>query len=88
MFIPQPAGYNGCMPFQSKRQWKFAFATGQPWAKKWAHQTTGTTARGTKRGKKAYAALPAKKRATGRKSPKRVAAGKKAARTRTRRGRR
>jgi hypothetical protein len=75
------------MPFRSRAQWKWAFANKKDFADKWAHQTTGTTRRGTKRGKKAYAALPTKKRTTGRKSPKRVAAGRKAARTRKRRGR-
>lgn len=29
------------MPFQSQAQWKFAFATKQPWAKKWAEDTSG-----------------------------------------------
>ena len=26
-------------PFRSKKQQKFAFATGQPWAKEWADET-------------------------------------------------
>ena len=27
--------------FKSKKQWAWAFATHQPWARKWAHQTKG-----------------------------------------------
>lgn len=46
------------MPFKSKAQWRFAFANKKPWAKKWAHETTGTKKAGTKRGSKAFAKLP------------------------------
>ena len=28
-------------PFQSRAQWAWAFATGQPWARRWAHETPG-----------------------------------------------
>lgn len=26
-------------PFASRQQWRFAFSTGQPWAKRWARET-------------------------------------------------
>jgi len=29
------------MPFVSKKQWRWAFATGQPWAREAAHKTPG-----------------------------------------------
>lgn len=29
------------MPYTSKRQWRWAFATGQPWARRWADETPG-----------------------------------------------
>ncbi len=29
------------MPFQSQAQWRWAFATGQPWAREWARMTPG-----------------------------------------------
>lgn len=28
-------------PFQSQSQWAWAFATGQPWARRWAHESPG-----------------------------------------------
>lgn len=28
-------------PFESRAQWAWAFATGQPWARRWAHETPG-----------------------------------------------
>lgn len=44
-------GYKG---FKSKKQWRWAFATKQPWARKKAHETKG--------GKKTrYRRLPASK---------------------------
>lgn len=46
------------MPYRSKKQWRWAFANKMPWAKKWAHETTGTKKPGTKRGKRAFAKLP------------------------------
>jgi hypothetical protein len=50
--------------FRSKAQWRWAFATKQPWARKWAHQTPG--------GKKVrYRRLPKKKRGTAGKKVKR-----------------
>ncbi|QFG13189.1 hypothetical protein SEA_STEAMEDHAMS_4 [Gordonia phage SteamedHams] len=27
--------------FKSKKQWRWAFATKQPWARRWAHATKG-----------------------------------------------
>lgn len=42
------------MPFRSKRQWGWAFATGQPFARRWAHETPG--GRGAR-----YRKLPASK---------------------------
>lgn len=42
------------MPFRSKRQWGWAFATGQPFARRWAHETPG--GKGTR-----YRTLPAAK---------------------------
>lgn len=27
------------MPFKSKKQWAWAFAHHEPWARKWAHET-------------------------------------------------
>jgi hypothetical protein len=27
------------MPFRSKAQWRFAFATHKSWARRWAHET-------------------------------------------------
>lgn len=48
------------MPFRSKKQWKFAFATDQKWARKWAHET-----------KRSYKALPSKvKKSKGKKKRK------------------
>ncbi|AEG14708.1 hypothetical protein Desku_1121 [Desulfofundulus kuznetsovii DSM 6115] len=38
------------MPFKSKRQWRWAFATKQPWAREWAEKT------------KSFKALPERKR--------------------------
>lgn len=29
------------IPYTSKRQWRWAFATGQPWARRWADETPG-----------------------------------------------
>ena len=43
------------MPFRSKRQWRWAFATDQPFAHRWAHETPGGP-------KKRYRQLPAKVR--------------------------
>lgn len=51
------------MPFKSKKQWKWAFATGQPFARRWAHETKGGK-------KKRYRKLPSKKR-TSRRGKKR-----------------
>jgi hypothetical protein len=56
------------MPFQSRAQWRWAFANKKSFAKKWAHQTTGTSKRGTKAGKKAYGKLPSKKRTSSRRT--------------------
>lgn len=42
-------------PMQSKRQWRFLFATGQPFARRWAHETPGGE-------KKRYRKLPFKVR--------------------------
>jgi hypothetical protein len=48
-------------PFASKAQWRYAFATHQPWAHTKAVETTGTPAHGTPQGKAAYAKLPRRK---------------------------
>jgi hypothetical protein len=37
------------MPFKSKKQWRWAFGTGQPFARDWAHKTGS------------YRSLPSKK---------------------------
>lgn len=42
-------------PFQSQAQWRMAFARGEPWARRWAHETPGGI-------KKRYQRLPYKKR--------------------------
>jgi hypothetical protein len=41
------------MPYRSKQQWRWAFATKQPFARKWAHET-----------KSSYRSLPHKKTKT------------------------
>ena len=43
------------MPFRSKRQWRWAFATGKSWARRWAHETPG--GKGVR-----YRRLPSRKR--------------------------
>jgi len=52
------------MPFRSKKQQKFAFATKQPWARRWAHETgeggSKSHPKGSKRSRSAYAKLPTK----------------------------
>ncbi|MEV5710161.1 hypothetical protein [Actinoallomurus sp. NPDC052274] len=48
-------------PFHSQAQWRWAFATHQPFAHKWAVRTTGTPAHGTPQGRAAYARLPRRK---------------------------
>lgn len=51
----------GSHAFASKKQWRWAFATRQPWARKHAHETPG--------GKKVrYQRLPTRKRAPGARS--------------------
>lgn len=47
--------------FKSKAQWRFAFATRQPWAHTKAVETTGTPVHGTPQGKAAYGRLPRRK---------------------------
>lgn len=56
------------MPFRSKQQQKFAFATDQPWAKKWAHETGEH--HGKKGSKAVYASLPKKVKPTKKKKGK------------------
>ena len=48
------------MPFRSKKQWKWAFATKQSFARRWAHETKGGKV-------KRYRKLPNKRRKSGRK---------------------
>lgn len=45
------------MPFRSKRQWRWAWATGQKFARRWARKTPG--GKGTR-----YRRLPGRKRKT------------------------
>lgn len=49
------------MPFQSKAQWRWAFANKMPFARKWAHQTTGTQKKGSAQGKRKFGGLPVRK---------------------------
>lgn len=46
----------------SKAQWGFLFSTNPKVAKRMADATIGGTKRGTKKGKKAYAGLPKKRK--------------------------
>lgn len=41
------------MPFKSKKQWRWAFATRKTWAERWAKQT------------RSYKSLPTRKRGSG-----------------------
>lgn len=45
--------------FVSKAQQRFAFATGKPWARRWAHEA-GMNSKRPKASKKAYRRLPEK----------------------------
>lgn len=56
------------MPYKSKQQQKWAFATDQPFAKEWAHKTGEH--HGKKGSKAAYAALPKKVKSTKKKKGK------------------
>lgn len=40
------------VPFTSRQQWKYAFATDQPWAHRWAHHTKTAYKKLPKRAKK------------------------------------
>lgn len=49
------------VPFKSKRQWRWAFANGKAFARKWAHKTPG--GKGTR-----FRRLPASKGSSSKKS--------------------
>lgn len=46
------------MPFKSKAQQRWAFSTGQKFAKRWAHETSHGAKGGSKKSQKAFRSLP------------------------------
>lgn len=47
-----PKKRGGKLPFRSKAQWKWAFASKKTWAKRWAHKTASFKALPARKGRR------------------------------------